>query len=351
MTIDLAGPTLAGAGVRDQRGRVFRDLRISLTDRCNFRCTYCMPREKFGPEHAYLGRSQLLTDDEIVRLANRFVALGAQKIRLTGGEPLLRAGIVGLVSRLADLEVDLALTTNGTLLPRLAAPLARAGCTRVTVSLDALDDAVFGSMSDTRYRVADVLAGITAAADAGLAPVKINTVVQRGVNDGPGLRHLVDLAGHFRGTGHVVRFIEYMDVGGTNGWSRNDVVPSAAVAAAIHARYPIEPVDPAHPGEVASRYRYRDGAGEVGFISSVSAPFCGECSRGRLSADGRLFTCLFAGAGTDLRGPLRAGAGDAELEDLIAGRWRLRTDRYSELRNHGDGASDGARVEMSFIGG
>lgn len=351
MTIELSLPTVSpqAPGLIDRRGRVLRDLRISLTDRCNFRCTYCMPRESFGPTHEFLPGPQVLTDDEILRLAQRFVDQGVRKIRLTGGEPLMRPGVVELVRRLASCGVELALTTNGALLPRLAAPLAQAGLHRVTVSLDALDDTLFRRITDARFGVADVLAGIAAAEAAGLGPVKINTVVQRGVNDGPDLEHVLALAGHFRGTGHVVRFIEFMDVGTTNGWQQQSVVPSADIIAALDARYGLRPLDPSASGEVATRYRYTDGGGEVGVIASVTAPFCGTCSRARLSADGRLFTCLFAAEGADLRGPLRGGATDDELDALIAGRWRARDDRYSEIR--GAGGTGGPRVEMSFIGG
>ncbi|CAN5380856.1 GTP 3',8-cyclase MoaA [soil metagenome] len=350
MTIELSLPQIAApSALVDRRGRVLRDLRISLTDRCNFRCTYCMPRESFGPAHQFLPGPQVLSDDEIVRLAGRFVEQGVRKIRLTGGEPLMRPGVVELVRRLAHFDVDLALTTNGALLARLAAPLAQAGLSRVTVSLDALDDALFRRITDSRFGVQDVLAGIAAAAAAGLGPVKVNTVVQRGVNDGPDLEHVLALADHFRDSGHVVRFIEFMDVGTTNGWQSGSVVASRDIVAALDARYGLQPVDAGAPGEVATRYRYTDGGGEVGFIASVTAPFCGTCSRARLSADGRLFTCLFAADGVDLRGPLRGGATDAELADLIAGRWRARDDRYSEIR--GAGGTGGPRVEMSFIGG
>ena len=352
MTIELAMPEISSRGGKstlvDRRGRVLRDLRISLTDRCNFRCTYCMPRESFGPGHQFLPTAEVLSDSEIVRLAGRFVELGVRKIRLTGGEPLMRPGVVELVRRLADFGGDLALTTNGSLLPKLAGPLMQAGLGRVTVSLDALDDALFRSITDARFGVADVLAGISAAEAAGLG-VKVNTVVQRGVNDGPGLRHLLELAEHFRGTGQVVRFIEFMDVGTTNGWQQQSVVPSRDIIAALDARYGLQAMDPTQHGEVAARYRYTDGQGEVGFIASVTAPFCGTCSRARLSADGRLFTCLFAADGADLRGPLRHGATDSELGDLIGGRWRERDDRYSEIR--GAAGTGGQRVEMSFIGG
>ncbi len=344
----------------DLRGRELRDLRISVTDRCNFRCTYCMPREKFGPDHSFLPRRDLLNFDEITRSAAIFVGLGVRKIRLTGGEPLVRRGITDLVTRLASLgaerSVDVALTTNGTLLPRLAPALADAGLNRVTVSLDSLDDSVFRSMTDSRFGVADVLAGIDAAKAAGLGPVKINAVVQRGISTGAGLRGALDLAEHFRGTGHTVRFIEFMDVGSTNGWRLEQVVPAVEILAALDERFGVEPVDPAYVGEVANRYRYRDGSGEIGFIQSVSTPFCGTCTRARLSADGRLYTCLFATVGTDLRTALRAGATDAELTQLVTGRWKARDDHYSELRaaSGSTGSETGPivpRIEMSYIGG
>jgi cyclic pyranopterin phosphate synthase len=319
-----------------------------------------MPRDEFGPDHAFLPRRALLDFDEITRVATTFAGLGVRKIRLTGGEPLARRGICELISRLAAISdghgspgLDLALTTNGSLLPRLAPALAEAGLHRVTVSLDTLDDAVFRTMTDSRFDVADVLAGIDAAAKAGLGPVKINTVVQRGVNDGAELRGVLDLAEHFRGTGHTVRFIEFMDVGSTNGWRQEQVVPAREILSALDTRFGLEPVDPAYLGEVADRYRYRDGGGEIGFIRSVSAPFCGTCTRARVSADGKFYTCLFATAGTDLRAALRSGVTDAELADFIAGRWRARDDRYSELRGAADPrpAPAGPRIEMSYIGG
>jgi GTP 3',8-cyclase len=355
MTLALPAPT-ALPSATDQRGRTLADLRISVTDRCNFRCTYCMPRERFRPDHAFLARPDLLDVDEITRLARLFVERGVRKVRLTGGEPLLRRDLPALITQLSALRrrdtgepIDIALTTNGSLLARLAPTLAAAGLTRVTVSLDSLDDAVFRVMTDSRFDVADVLAGIDAAQDAGLGPVKINTVVRRGVNDGPELRGLLDLAGHFRETGCTVRFIEYMDVGVTNRWRLDEVVPATEIVAALDARFGVEPVDPAYRGEVAERYRYRDGAGEIGFIRSVSAPFCGDCTRARISADGMLYTCLFTGTGTDLRTPLRAGAPDAELGALISRRWQDRDDRYSERRARG--TIGGPKIEMSYIGG
>jgi cyclic pyranopterin phosphate synthase len=331
---------------RDRLGRPIGDLRISVTDRCNFRCPYCMPREAFGAGHPFLHRSELLSFEEIERLARRFVALGATKLRLTGGEPLLRRGLPELVRRLAALGArDLALTTNGSLLAEQAAPLAAAGLRRATISLDSLDDAVFRRMNDAEFPVARVLEGLAAAEAAGLAPLKINCVVRRGVNEDS----VVPLAERFRGTGHVVRFIEYMDVGATNRWRRDEVVPARDLVARIAARWALEPVEPAYRGEVAKRWRYADGAGEIGVVASVTAPFCGDCSRARLSADGRLFTCLFATVGTDLRGPLRAGADDPELDRRIAGAWSSREDRYSELRARV--TEPGPRVEMSYIGG
>jgi len=336
--------------VRDRLGRSLRDLRISVTDRCNFRCRYCMPREVFGPEFAFLPRREILTYEEIARLARLFHRLGLRKIRLTGGEPLLRRDLPVLVEMLAALpDTELALTTNGSLLPHRAEELAAAGLDRVTVSLDSLDDAVFRRMNDADFPVSRVLEGIDAALAAGLGPVKVNAVVHRGVND----HTLVDLARHFRGTGVVVRFIEYMDVGTTNGWRMDAVVPAAEVLARLGAELPLEPLPARYPGEVAQRFRYADGSGEVGVIASVTQPFCGGCTRARLSAEGTLYTCLFAAGGTDLRAVLRAGAADEELLEVIAGVWRAREDRYSELRTAETGADGaaGPKVEMSYIGG
>ncbi|MGD9525263.1 GTP 3',8-cyclase MoaA [Pseudonocardia sp.] len=349
-TVAIIHPA-AGAAC-DLRGRALRDLRLSVTDRCNFRCTYCMPRERFGREHAFLPRSALLEFDEIVRIARVFVELGVRKIRLTGGEPLLRRGLPDLVARLRSLDpaLDLALTTNGTLLRALAPALAAAGLTRVTVSLDSLDDDVFRVMTDSPFSVSDVLRGIAAATKAGLGPIKINTVVRRGLNDQPGPGGFLALADHFRGTGQIVRFIEYMDVGATNGWAGEEVVPAAEIVGALDDRFGLEPVDAAYPGEVAGRYRYRDGAGEVGMIGSVTRPFCGDCTRARLAADGQLYACLFAAFGTDLRGPLRSGLGDDQLESLIRKWWNGRDDRYSELRGHRS-VSGPDRIEMSYVGG
>ena len=333
--------------VVDTLARPLRDLRISVTDRCNFRCTYCMPREVFGPDHAFLPRAEILTFEEIARLTTAFVANGVTKVRLTGGEPLVRRDLDRLVAMLAAIPGvgDLTLTTNASLLTPRAAALAAAGLHRVTVSLDALDDATFGRMNDAGVPVARVLEGIAAAEAAGLGPVKLNAVIRRGINE----HAILDLAGHFRGTGTTVRFIEYMDVGHSNGWGMDEVVAAAEVVAAIHASWPLEPIDPAYRGEVARRYRYLDGAGEVGVIASVTQPFCGDCTRARLSADGSLYTCLFATRGHDLRALLRAGATDEALRDAVALVWRGRDDRYSELRS--DATVDLPKVEMSYIGG
>jgi cyclic pyranopterin phosphate synthase len=320
-------------------------VRVSVTDRCNFRCGYCMPRDLFGAAHAFLPRSEILTFEEITRLVQVFQGLGARKVRLTGGEPLLRADIDRLVAMLAALpDLDVGLTTNGSLLAAHAGSLATAGLHRVTVSLDALDDATFERMNDVGVPLARTLAGIEAAAAAGLA-VKLNTVVRRGWNE----HVVVDLVARFRGTGHVVRFIEYMDVGTTNGWNLTEVVPGAELVARVHAAFPLEPVEPAHRGEVARRYRLRDGSGEVGFITSVTQPFCGDCTRARISAKGELYKCLFATSGLDLRAPLRAGASDDELAATIRAAWAVREDRYSELRSTETAALP--RVEMSYIGG
>ncbi|MFO7548734.1 MAG: GTP 3',8-cyclase MoaA [Acidimicrobiia bacterium] len=333
--------------VRDTRGRPVRDLRISVTDRCNFRCTYCMPKEIFNRDYEFLARDLLLSFEEITRVARAFAAHGVRKLRLTGGEPLLRKGIEDLVAMLAAIPGidDVTLTTNGALLTRKASGLRSAGLRRVTVSLDSLDDAVFTAMNDVGFPVRAVLDGIEAAAVAGLSPVKVNMVVKRGVNDGS----ILEMAEHFRHTGHVLRFIEFMDVGTTNGWRLDDVVPAAEIVETIHRAFPLEPAQPNYRGEVARRYRYRDGAGEVGLIASVSQPFCGDCTRVRLSAEGRIYTCLFASGGTDLRTPLREGASDEDLERVIGAVWTARTDRYSEIRS--EQTSGLERVEMSYIGG
>jgi len=331
--------------VLDTMGRPLRDLRISVTDRCNFRCVYCMPKEVFGRDYRFLPRRELLTFEEIERVARVVVGLGVHKLRITGGEPLLRRDLEVLVAGLSGLgDLDLTLTTNGALLAQKAQALADAGLSRVTVSLDSLDDEVFRAMNDVDFPVARVLAGIDAAAAAGL-PVKINVVVKRGLNEDS----ILGVARRFRGTGHVVRFIEFMDVGATNGWRTDDVVPAAEVVRTIDAELPLEPVEPSYRGEVAQRYRYRDGSGEVGVIASVTQPFCGNCTRARLSADGKLYTCLFAIRGHDLRAVLRSGARDEELDAAIRAVWERRTDRYSELRT--EETSHLRKVEMSYIGG
>jgi cyclic pyranopterin phosphate synthase len=328
----------------DVLGRPLRDLRISVTDRCNFRCVYCMPKEVFGRDYEFLPRAQLLDYEEIARLARAFVANGVRKIRITGGEPLVRRHVERLVEMLAPLDVDLTLTTNGTLLPQKARALADAGLTRVTVSLDSLDDATFRAMNDVNVPVGRVLEGIDAAAAAGL-PVKVNAVIKRGLNEGG----IVELARHFRGTGHVLRFIEYMDVGHTNGWRLDDVVSAKEIVATISDEFPLEPVDPAYRGEVAKRWRYVDGAGEIGVIASVTQPFCGDCTRARLSAEGQLYTCLFAVRGHDLRALVRSEASDADLTAAIEAIWSRRSDRYSELRTAK--TADLPKIEMSYIGG
>jgi cyclic pyranopterin phosphate synthase len=333
-------------GVRDTLGRPVRDLRISVTDRCNFRCTYCMPKSVFGRDYRFMPRRELLTFEEIERVARAFVELGVQKVRLTGGEPLLRADVEVLVSMLAAIPgLDLTLTTNGALLPRKAQALREAGLSRITVSLDSIDDATFRAMNDVDFPVTDVLRGIDAAAAAGL-PVKVNAVVKRGVNDDG----IVDLARHFRGSGHTVRFIEFMDVGATNGWRLDDVVRAAEIVERVGAVFPLEPVEAAYRGEVARRWRYADGAGEIGVIASVTQPFCGDCTRARISAEGKLYTCLFAVRGTDLRALLREeGATDDELRERLSGVWLRRKDRYSELRTEQTAALP--KIEMSYIGG
>ena len=329
----------------DTLGRPIRDLRISVTDRCNFRCSYCMPKSVFGQGYRFMDRKELLTFEELERVARAFVALGVEKIRLTGGEPLLRKELELLVGRLASIEaLDLTLTTNASLLARKAEALHEAGLDRVNVSLDSLDDATFRTMNDVDFPVSRVLEGIEAAATAGLA-VKVNAVVKRGVNDAG----VVDIARHFRETGHTLRFIEYMDVGATNGWRLDDVVPAAEIVERIDAVFPLERVEAGYRGEVAQRFRYRDGAGEIGVIASVTQPFCGDCTRARISAEGKLYTCLFASRGTDLRALLRAGATDAELTDAIGAVWKIRADRYSEIRT--ERTARGPKVEMSYFGG
>jgi cyclic pyranopterin phosphate synthase len=332
-------------GVTDTRGRPLRDLRISVTDRCNFRCVYCMPKEVFGRGYRFMDRKELLTFEEIERLTRAFVAAGVEKVRITGGEPLLRRDLEQLVGRLAAIPgLDLTLTTNGALLPQKAQALKDAGLTRITVSLDSLVDETFRAMNDVGFDVARVLHGIDAAAAAGL-PVKVNAVVKRGVNDG----EIVDLARHFRGGPHILRFIEFMDVGATNGWRLDDVVPAAEIVRAVAAAFPLEPAEPAYRGEVARRWRYRDGGGEIGVIASVTQPFCGDCTRARISAEGRLYTCLFATRGHDLRALVRSGSPDELLREAIDRVWARRSDRYSELRSQQ--TADLPRVEMSYIGG
>jgi len=333
--------------ILDTLGRPLRDLRVSVTDRCNFRCAYCMPRDVYDRDHVFLPREEILTFEEIERLVGLFAGLGVEKIRLTGGEPLLRHGVADLVERISAVDGirDVAMTTNGSTLARHAQALADAGLGRITVSLDAVDDARFRHAADVDFPVARVLEGIDAAKNAGLAPVKINTVVRRGLNDDA----LLDIAGRFRGTGHIVRFIEYMDVGSSNGWEMDHVVAAEEILSKINDEWPLDPVQPNYLGEVVNRWRYRDGGGEIGVIASVTKPFCGECTRLRLSADGSIYTCLFAHAGTDLRDALRSGAADDELVEIVSGVWESRTDQYSEERS---GVSIGfPKVEMSYIGG
>ena len=333
----------------DTRGRPLADLRISVMDRCNFRCPYCMPRATFGEHYRFLSTSERLTFDEITRLARLFVSLGVRKLRLTGGEPLLRSGLADLVGELSSIDrvEDLALTTNGVLLAQHAAELAANGLKRVTVSLDTLDRETFRRMSGGYDGLERVQDGIRAALEAGLAPVKINAVIQRGVNDG----QVVELARYFRGSGVILRFIEYMDVGNRNDWDPGRVVPSRELRDAIAAVHPLRALAVAYRGEVAVRYAYQDGAGEIGFISSVSQPFCGNCTRARLSSDGVFYTCLFAEHGTNLRGPLRDGATDEDLLGLMLRTWRRRDDRYSELRRMPDAVHPLRKIEMYYIGG
>jgi cyclic pyranopterin phosphate synthase len=329
----------------DTLNRPLRDLRISVTDRCNFRCVYCMPKEVFGRDYRFLDRKELLSFEEIERVARLFVGLGVEKIRLTGGEPLVRKNLEELVAKLTQIEaLDIALTTNGSLLPQKAQALADAGLQRVTVSLDSLDDEVFRSMNDVDFPVTRVLAGIDAAAAAGM-PVKVNMVVKRGINEDS----ILEMARYFKGSGHILRFIEFMDVGATNGWRMDEVVTAKEIIARIDAEFPLEPVDANYRGEVAKRWRYRDGSGEIGVIASVTQSFCGDCSRARITAEGKLYTCLFAVRGHDLRALLRDGSSEAAVADAIAGIWRRRSDRYSDLR--AAGTADLPKVEMSYIGG
>ena len=338
-------PSFAGGALVDTRGRGMRDLRISVTDRCNFRCVYCMPREVFDAGHEFLPHSAILSFEEIARLARVFVGLGVKKLRLTGGEPLVRKQLHRLVAMLSPLGVEITLTTNGSLLARQAKALKDAGLERVTVSLDSLDEATFQAMNDADFPVAKVIEGIEVAAAEGLGPVKINTVVKRGTNDAD----IVAMAGRWRGTGHVVRFIEYMDVGSSNGWRMDDVVPSAEVVRRISQRWPLEPIGANYSGEVAQRWRYVDGAGEIGVISSVTQAFCATCNRMRLSTEGSLYTCLFAESGHDLKALLRAGASDEDLRNEIAAVWQGRGDRYSEIRTAETAKQ--RKIEMSYIGG
>lgn len=346
---------LVSSGVRDRLDRPMRDLRISVTDRCNFRCVYCMPKTVFGRDYAFLDRNELLSFEEIERICRVSAAHGVRKIRLTGGEPLLRKGIEELIERLAALHtpegepLEIALTTNGSALATKATALKAAGLTRVTVSIDSLDDELFQSINDVRFPVARVLAGIDAAHEAGLGPIKLNMVVKRGVNDG----EIVEMASHFKDSPFTLRFIEYMDVGTTNGWSLDEVVPSAEVIARISAVHPLEQIAPVVTGEVAKRWRYRDGGGEIGVISSVTNAFCGTCNRARISTEGKLFTCLFASEGHDLRALLRGGADDDELAAAMASIWGARDDRYSEIRSELTPGLRQARnrIEMSYIGG
>jgi cyclic pyranopterin phosphate synthase len=343
-------PLPTATALRDKLGRPIHDLRISVMDRCNFRCPYCMPQATFHDAYRFLRSAERLTFEEIARLARLATALGVRKVRLTGGEPLLRSGLPDLVAELSTIEglADLALTTNGILLAQHAAELKGNGLQRVTVSLDSLDEAVFSTMNGGFGGMAEVLRGVEVALEVGLRPVKINTVVQRGRND----HTVLPLLERFRGTAVTVRLIEYMDVGTRNHWEPGDVVPSSELLARIRTRWPVSPVPGRYRGEVAERYAYDDGAGEIGFVSSVSAPFCGDCNRARLSSEGVLYTCLFANQGVDLRAPLRAGATDAELLDLIRHAWSGRSDRYSELRNDlRNGEQPLHRVEMHYIGG
>lgn len=347
------GPSRGGP---DALGRPLRDIRISVTDRCNFRCVYCMPKEVFGRDHAFLARDEILSFEEITRLVRIAAGHGVTKVRLTGGEPLLRKGIVDLVRMISDVPtstggaLDVALTTNGSALTRFAVALKDAGLSRVTVSLDSPDDVTFQAMNDVRFPVAEVLRGIEAAHEAGLGPIKVNMVVKRGMND----RDILPMARLFRGTPHIVRFIEFMDVGATNGWRLDDVVPSDEVLRVIDAAHPLVALESSSPGETANRWAYADGAGEIGVISSVTQPFCRTCSRARVSVDGKLYTCLFGTRGHDLRALMRDGCTDDELSSALADLWRDRSDRYSETRTRttaGRGDQGPDRVEMSYIGG
>jgi GTP 3',8-cyclase len=329
---------------RDRLDRPLHDLRLSVTDRCNFRCRYCMPREAFGPGFAFLDRSALLSFEELTRLCQSFVGLGVRKLRVTGGEPLLRRQLDKLIAELCSLGCDISLTTNGSLLAQQATALKSAGLRRLTVSVDSLDPETFERITDSGHALASVLRGIAEAERVGFDAIKINSVVRRGLND----HELVNIARHFSERGHIVRFIEFMDVGHTNGWERRDVVTASEILERLSEAFSLQPLEPNYRGEVARRYRIRDTGAELGIIASVSQPFCRDCTRARLSADGKLYTCLFAGVGTDLKGPLRAGIGPEELGRLISEVWRQRADRYSELRAE---QRNVRRIEMSYIGG
>ena len=330
----------------DQLNRPLHDLRISVTDRCNFRCGYCMPTEMFGHDHHFLGREELLQFEEIERLVRIFVDHGVQKIRLTGGEPLLRKELENLIRLLAAIpEIDVTLTTNGTFLAAQAKRLKEAGLKRITVSLDSLDEVTFAAMNDVNFPLQGVLDGINAAEAAGLASIKINMVVKRGVND----TSILPMARYFREKGHILRFIEFMDVGNTNGWGLDEVVSASEILKAIDAEMPLEPIDPSYRGEVAKRWRYKDGSGEIGVVASVTQPFCSDCSRARLSADGILYTCLFTSAGYNFRGLLRGGSSDEEVSLILTSLWEARKDRYSEIRS--SDTVNLPKVEMSYIGG
>ena len=332
--------------ITDVLNRPLRDLRISVTDRCNFRCVYCMPKEIFGADYPYLRRDEILTFEEIARLARIFVGFGVRKIRLTGGEPLVRKDVHRLVNMLAEIpNLDLTLTTNGALLAKQAQALKDAGLKRVTVSLDSLDDEIFKAMNDVDFPVAKVLEAMDTAAQVGLEPIKVNMVVKRGMNESS----VLPMARYFREKGYILRFIEYMDVGHSNGWRMDDVVSSAEIVKMISAEMPLEPIDPNYRGEVAERWRYKDGSGEIGVISSVTHAFCRDCNRARITAEGKLYTCLFAVKGHDLKSLLRSGATDDEISQTIAQVWSKRTDRYSELRS--ENTVDLPKVEMSHIGG
>lgn len=336
--------TQSEAVLLDSRGRPLHDLRLSVTDRCNFRCNYCMPKAAFGPGFQFLPRPALLSFEELTRIAGIFVGLGVRKLRVTGGEPLLRSELPQLIAMLAPLGAEIALTTNGSLLTQHAQALFRAGLRRVTVSLDSLDDATFRALNDVDFPVSKVLDGIDAASAAGLQ-VKVNSVIRRGFNEAS----VAALAAHFKGTGHIVRFIEFMDVGITNGWRLDQVVSAAEIVEKINEQFPLEPASPNYEAEVARRYRYRDGTGEVGVIASVTQPFCKSCTRARLSANGQLHLCLFATTGTDLRERLRDGSSDAQIVELLRGLWSARADRYSELRT--EKTRSLPKIEMSYIGG